>query len=348
MRRRELLKKGGVGLLAGALPQHAGAQNRAGNVGTVRPSISSSNLQWLRSADDVARAAIEMGFGGVVLTVGQAPAHVPVNDAGELKKYVARLRDAGLAVDTIQLTAASGGDALLDACEALGIRQVIFGPFPYTSGSPLAEQRSRYKPQLAALSKQGARFGVRNLYRNRAGLYLGASLLDLVGLLDSLDPKGIGICYDAGQGALSGGNGGWVVGVKEAVPQIGCVLCTDTTLHFQLDTDQGGVFAGTPNDLVLNATARKTPRPFGGGGGRSNPWIAPNVPLGTGLVDLPQLAALLKEGGFRGPLVVQSDYPNGGAENGGDNLSLPAAMVLGAMKRDLLTLRAGFSASGMI
>lgn len=345
MRRRDILGKGGAAMLACALPAAATAQTKTGD--KRRPIISSSNLQWLRSPQDLVQATVEMGFAGVALSVGPAPAHVLLGDGDALRSYAGTLRDAGLAMDTIQLLASPGGDgfdSFLRSCRTLGIRQFVFGPLPYAVDRPLADQTALYSKQLAALAGACARQGVRALYRNRAGLYLGAALWDAAALLRDLDPEGIGLCYDAGQGVLSGGQESWVVAVKDAGKQIGCVVCTDTTLHLRLDAEEGGAFHGTPDDLVGN----KTPRPLGGGGGQTNPWTAPCVPLGTGLVDLPRLGTVLKEIGFAGPLIIQSDYPNGGAENGGDKLTLPPAMVLGAMKRDRLTLKTGFSASGLI
>jgi len=351
MRRRELVVAGTGALIAASLREPAIGETAATRLSGDPPAISSSNLQWLRKADDVARAAREMSYGAVCVTVGPAPAHVSLGEGDNLKAYLGAIRNAGLSVDTVELTAAPTGEAFdlfLGARQPCGITQFIFGPFPYLAGRPFADQRAQYKAELASLAKKTAPHSVRALYRNRAGRYLGADLLDVVSLLADLDPRAIGLCYDTGQGVLAGGNGSWAVALEAARSQIGCVLCTDATLHFQLNADEGGAFTGTPNDLEVNYGTRTSPRAFGGGGGQTNPWIAPNVPLGAGLVDLPALAAVLKELGFHGPFVVQSNYPNGGAENGGDRLTLPPAMVLGAMKRDLLTLRAGFSSSGLI
>jgi len=351
MRRRELVAAGTGALIAASLSRPAIGEIAAARPRSNPPAISSSNLQWLRKADDVARAAREMAYGAVCVTVGRAPAHVPLGEGDNLKSYLGVIRNAGLSVDIVELNTEPAGEAFdlfLRACQPCGIQQFIFGPFPYASGQQFADQRVHYQGQLASLAKKTARYGVRALYRNRAGRYLGADVLDVVSLLADLDPKGIGLCYDTGQGALAGGDGSWVVAVEAARDQIGCVLCTDATLHFQLNADEGGAFTGTPNDLVVNYGARNTPPAPSGGGGQTNPWMAPSVPLGSGLVDLPGLAAVLKELGFQGPFVVQSDYPNGGAENGGDRLTLPPAMVLGAMKRDLLTLKAVFSSSGLI
>ncbi len=64
--------------------------------------------------------------------------------------------------------------------------------------------------------------------------------------------------------------------------------------------------------------------------------------------DLPQVANVLKEIGFAGPVEIQAEYPNGGAENAQDKITLPREQVLGAMKRDLLALRMAFGPSGLL
>ena len=52
--------------------------------------------------------------------------------------------------------------------------------------------------------------------------------------------------------------------------------------------------------------------------------------------------------GFDGPIEIQAEYPMGGANNAADTITIPRAQVLGAMKRDLLTLRKAFSESGWV
>ena len=66
-----------------------------------------------------------------------------------------------------------------------------------------------------------------------------------------------------------------------------------------------------------------------------------------GMVNLPQIATALKDIHFAGPIEIQAEYPNGGADSAQDYITLPREQVLGAMKRDLLTLRRGFAANGL-
>ena len=70
------------------------------------------------------------------------------------------------------------------------------------------------------------------------------------------------------------------------------------------------------------------------------------MPMGMGLVDIFRYATVLRDIGFNGPMELQAEYPIGGAESGADKLTLPRAMVLGALKRDVLTIRAALGQSG--
>jgi hypothetical protein len=64
--------------------------------------------------------------------------------------------------------------------------------------------------------------------------------------------------------------------------------------------------------------------------------------------DLPKLAAVLKEINFSGPVEIQAEYPNGGAGNAAQTITLPRERVLGAMKRDRLILEAAFGSAGLL
>jgi hypothetical protein len=71
------------------------------------------------------------------------------------------------------------------------------------------------------------------------------------------------------------------------------------------------------------------------------------VPLGEGIDDLPRFVAIVKEMNFSGPLEIQAEYPNGGADTGKEQITLPREIVLGNLKRDRLILRAAFAKVGL-
>ena len=96
------------------------------------------------------------------------------------------------------------------------------------------------------------------------------------------------------------------------------------------------------------AFGRGATPPGRGGGGAPNPYRVKAVPLGDGLANLPELAAILKEIHFSGPVEIQAEYPNGGADSAQDHIALPREMVLGAMKRDRLVLETAFKQAGLM
>jgi hypothetical protein len=75
-------------------------------------------------------------------------------------------------------------------------------------------------------------------------------------------------------------------------------------------------------------------------------WSSEETPLGTGIVDFFRYGEVLRETGFDGIMDVQAEYPLGGAERGLTELSLPRRLVLGALKRDVLTVRVALAQSG--
>jgi sugar phosphate isomerase/epimerase len=92
---------------------------------------------------------------------------------------------------------------------------------------------------------------------------------------------------------------------------------------------------------------RTVPLPLAGdifarGGG----WTSPYVPMGTGLVDLFRYATVMHAIGFNGPMELEVEYPLGGAHSGATSLTLPRQQVIGALKRDVLTIRAALEQSG--
>ena len=69
-------------------------------------------------------------------------------------------------------------------------------------------------------------------------------------------------------------------------------------------------------------------------------WRAHNLPLGQGMVDFKQYFAMLKAGGFSGPVQLHMEYHElGGADRGRSQLTAPKAQVLKLMRQDIETLK---------
>jgi sugar phosphate isomerase/epimerase len=361
---------GGAGSTRARL--HAQAASQAAGAGALKVDIYSRHLQWLRTAEEVADAATEMGFEGVNVTVRPYPGHVdPDNVAKELPPFVQAIRTRGLLVRSITTNisdADPGAERVVAAASSLGITHYWWGTYRYELRQPIYQQLDALKPRVARIAALSEKYKMTACYHTYSmpGT-VGSAMWDLLYLLKEFDPKFVGFHYDSGHESHHL-NGLWEVNLRGAGPYIAALAVKDYAPEQNLGLKgEGGPStgpAGGPGGPPPGAAGRSAgpgrggdQAGRGGRGGADGPgatWAAGNgwrtrpVPLGTGMVNLPQLAAALKDIHFSGPIEIQAEYPNGGADSAQDYITLPREQVLGAMKRDLLTLRRGFAASGLL
>jgi hypothetical protein len=103
MQRRAFLQTGMEAMLAMTAGQALSAQTTAASpTKKLKVDAYSRHLQWLRTADEIAEAVVEMGFDGLDITVRPYPGHVdPQKVAQELPPFVNTIRKHGLQVRTI-------------------------------------------------------------------------------------------------------------------------------------------------------------------------------------------------------------------------------------------------------
>ena len=105
--------------------------------------------------------------------------------------------------------------------------------------------------------------------------------------------------------------------------------------------------AGRGRGRGRGAGPREFPLPLAGNTfARGGGWNSIMVPMGTGTVDIFRYARVLADLNFNGPMELQAEYPNGGAQSGADKITLPRELVIGNLKRDVLTIRAALTQSG--
>jgi sugar phosphate isomerase/epimerase len=382
------LLAGGAGTTRPRLRAQAAAQAAGGRKLTV--DTYSRHLQWLRTADEVAEAAIEMGFEGVNLTVRPYPGHVdPDNVAKELPPFVNAIRKRGLLVRSITTNIADAdplAERIVAAASSLGITHYWWGTYRYDLKLPIYDQLDALKPRVAKIAALSEKYKMTACYHTYSmpGT-VGSTMWDLLSLLRAFNPTHVGFHYDTGHESHHI-NGLWEVNLRAAGPYIAALAVKDYAPEQNLGLKgEGGPYTGpagalggrgdgpppgaggrgaapgggAPGAPQRGAGTGRGGDPAGRGGrggadspgatwGAGNGWRTRSVPLGTGMVNLPQLATALKDIHFSGPIEIQAEYPNGGADSAQDYITLPREQVLGAMKRDLLTLRRGFAASGLL
>jgi len=387
MKRRDFFQLTAGAFLAGgaasaraplrAQPPGAGAP--LGTGGALKVDIYSRHLQWLRTADEVAAAAVEMGYDGVNVTVRPYPGHVdPENVARELPPFVNALRKQGLLVRSITTNISDAdspnAERIVAAASALGITHYWWGTYRYDLAKPIFEQLDALKPRVAKMAALSEKYKMTAAYHtySMAGT-VGSTVWDLLYLLKDFNPRHVGFHYDTGHESHHL-NGMSEVNLRAAGSYVVALAVKDYAPEQNLGLrGEGGPYTGPPGALGGRGDGppptagargagpgrggdaagrgrggRGTPEAVGSTWAAGNGWRTRSVPLGMGLVNLPQVAAALKDIHFAGPVEIQAEYPNGGAENAQDAITLPREQVLGAMKRDLLTLRRALAAAGLL
>ena len=283
MDRRALLRKGLSGFATIPFARAALAQT---SVPILKVSACSRYLQWLRNGDEVGQACVEMAFDALDVTVQSPSSHVePARVKTALPPFVNAVRGQGVAVVAITCATLEADspdlENILTAAAALGIKGWSRETYPYDLGLPLGPQIEALKSRIVKLARLSEKHGVKLMFRNRAGAAnAGSAIFDLLAILKDLDPRHVGFLYDTGQGVLAGGIDSWTLGLRAAGPYVGGLSCSDAIVKLRRNTDEGGAFAGTPEQLN---NFRPTPNRVNyGGGGQTNPWQAIAVPLGSG------------------------------------------------------------------
>jgi sugar phosphate isomerase/epimerase len=398
MQRRDFLQVTAGALLAAPRRLHAEVplappqQTPPSDASRLKIDIYSRHLQWLRTADDVAEAAVEMAYDGVNVTVRPYPGHVnPENVAKELPPFVNAIRRRGLLVRSITTNISDAdspnAESIVSAAASLGITHYWWGTYRYEPNKPIFDQLDALKPRIAKIAALSEKYRMTAAYHTYSmPNTVGSVVWDLLYLLRNHDPKYVGFHYDTGHESHHL-NGMSELNLRSAGPYVVAMAFKDYAPEQNLGLrGQGGPYTGPPGALGgrgdgpppgvgaraggAGRGAEAPPQSANqgrGDGGRGvgpgrggrgtdglgasfaagNGWRTRSVPLGTGLVNLPQVAAVLKEIRFAGPAEIQAEYPNGGAENAQDAITLPREQVLGAMKRDLLTLRRALATAGL-
>jgi hypothetical protein len=226
----------------------------------------SRHLHWLRTADEVAEAAIEMTCGGVMPTVQPHPGHIsPENVRTELPAFVAVMRKHGLRVKQIRGGNATSADAPnLEAMVAtmgeLGVTHYWVGTDNYDLGQPIMPQLDAIKTKIERFVQLNERHGTTLMYHTRAGASsVGSVVWDLLYVLKDFDPKFVGLHWDAGHMSHHGAM--WETLMRTAGPYVVGMGWKDRSWQQELGqlTEQGGPFPG-PEPVAAS--------PAGGRGGR--------------------------------------------------------------------------------
>jgi sugar phosphate isomerase/epimerase len=293
-------------------------QRPAGPSGKLKIDIYGRHLLWLKPADEVASAVKQMGYDGVDVNVrANGQGHIlPERVAQDLPPFVATIRKYGLEVSAITPSITDADtpytENILRTASELGIRHYWWGTFRYAAGKPIMQQLDELKPRVAKLASLNKKYGMTAMYHTYAGNAVGTPIWDLLYVLKEFDPALVGFHYDLGHMTREGANGLWATNLRAAGAYVRGVSVKD---FIWVKGDDGR-------------------------------WRTEWVPLGEGLVQLDQFAAILKEIRFSGPIENQPEYPDG--VGGETQIKIPPERVLAALKKDQEVLRKSLAGVGLV
>lgn len=302
--KRSILAGSLIPFLQGAIPEAAHA--RRPTAAPLKVHVFSKHLQFLEYGD-MANAAAEMGFDGVDLTVRPKGHVLPERVQSDLPKAAEAIRKAGLEhtmMTTAVEDASDGTDKkVLETAAKVGIKFYRMNWLAYPDGKSIPDAITGFQETIRALGALNKKLGITGCYQNHSGDRAGASIWELWDMVQKADQQHTGVQYDIRHAVVEGGLS-WKNGLRLIHPHIKILALKD--------------FVWAKKD------------------GR---YVVEDVPLGEGMVDFKTYFALLKKYNVNVPVSLHFEYPLGGAEHGGTEISVDKNVVFDAMRRDLRRLR---------
>lgn len=285
MHRREFLA---AGLAAGAAACQWSAANAqepapAGQAPlTDRLCLFTDHLDNFEfSYGELAAMLRQLKIAGPDLTVRGGGLVPPERAADELPKAAAALRDQGLSIPmiTTNLTTASDPTArpILAAMGKLGIRYYKLGYYNYGDLAQWEAELAARREDLRQLIELGREHKVVAGFHNHAG-GIGGAIWDAWELIRPLDPAGIGFYFDPAHASIEGAKQTWKLNLERISSRVAMVAL---------------------KDYVWEKSSRG--------------WQTRWCPLGEGMVNWPEVFAMLVKVPLPGPISIHIEYDPGGS-----------------------------------
>jgi sugar phosphate isomerase/epimerase len=219
------------------------------------------HLHWLRSADEIAEAAIEMTCGGVNPTIQAFPGHIdPAKVAQELPPFVKTMQKHGLRVKQVRggnqtEVGAPNLEAMVGTMGQLGVTHYWVGTDNYDLTNPILPQLDAIKKKVEDFVRLNQKHGTTLMYHTRAGANsVGSVVWDLLYVMKDFDPKYVGFHWDTGHMSHHGSNM-WELLMRTTGPYIVAMGWKDRSWQQNLGfLGEGGPYPGPIGAAAAAAT----------------------------------------------------------------------------------------------
>lgn len=264
--------------LAGTMVLRGGPAGGQTKAAANRPPLClfSKHLPHLNYSE-LAHTVKQIGFDGVDLTVRPEGHVLPERVADDLPRAFDTLRGAGLAVPMITTGLTSAADPAaqptIETAAHLGIPRFKLGYWQYRDKQSIDARLEEVQHDVAGLVTLAAENSVTAGFHNHSGNNVGAVVWDIRAIIADMDEKSIGYYFDPCHATAEGGEGGWKIDLRTALPRLQMVAIKD----FYWEK-------------------------------RSGKWDMRMCPLGQGMVKWREFFTMLAAAKFQGPISMHAEY----------------------------------------
>lgn len=221
----------------------------------------------------------DLGFSGCDLTVRPGGHVEPALSAADLYRAVEAIRGEGVEIPMITTAFVSAADPTIQNVLALCGRDRMKVPYfklgywNYRPADHIDARIAEVRRDLAGLTALARAYGMVAGFHNHSGNYVGEAVWDARAAMEGLDPNWIGYYFDPCHATAEGGEAGWSIALRMALPRIRMVALKD----FYWEKQNGK-------------------------------WTMRMCPMGEGMVDWPRVFAMLAAARFAGPLSLHLEY----------------------------------------
>lgn len=183
------------------------------------------------TAEETAELVATVGWDGVELPLRAKGQIEPERTADELPRFAEALqrqkRRIHLLATDITSLKTPHAETILRTMARLGIKRLRLGHIQYPSDQPPAAFVKSLAPALKDITDACRDLGLQAGFQNHSGArYVGASVWDVHSILQTLNPRHIGYCFDIGHATIEGGLS-WPTEARLAEPFLTAVFVKD-------------------------------------------------------------------------------------------------------------------------
>ncbi|MGO4879361.1 MAG: sugar phosphate isomerase/epimerase family protein [Bryobacteraceae bacterium] len=221
----------------------------------------------------------DLGFAGCDLTVRPGGHVEPALSAADLYRAVEAIRGEGVDIPMITTAFVTAADPTINNVLALCGRDRMKVPYfklgywNYRPTDGIDARIAEVRRDVAGLVSLARAYGMVAGFHNHSGNYVGEAVWDARAVIEGQDPNWIGYYFDACHATAEGGEAGWSIALRMALPRLKMVALKD----FYWEKANGK-------------------------------WAMRMCPMGEGMVRWPEFFAMLAAAHFGGPLSLHLEY----------------------------------------